>query len=208
VRMAEDPFPLTIEVRPGRDVVRQGEAHPGAWIVRSGALLMEVVDREGHRFGLDLLGRGDLVGGPPEWTAQASIRPLVTSLLAPAGQAALQRGLARRAHRATWVACSLAWERVPDRVIARLEDLAQRFGRPVPGGVCIRLPLRQEDIANLTGATRESVNRALVELAAHGRVVVGRGRYVVRPGRPADASATPRTGASPASTSCSNGRGP
>lgn len=181
--MAEDPFPLTIEVRPGREVVRQGEAYPGAWIVRSGALLMEMVDQEGRRFGVDLLGRGDLVGGPAGWIAQASVRPLETSVLAPAGQAALQRGLARRAHRAAWVACSLAWERVPDRVVARLDDLAQRFGRPVPGGACIRLPLRQDDIATLTGATRESVNRALVELAAHGRVVRLRGRYVVRPDR-------------------------
>ena len=33
----------------------------------------------------------------------------------------------------------------------------------------------------MTGATRESVNRALAELAAAGRVERRRGRYVIRP---------------------------
>jgi len=69
-----------------------------------------------------------------------------------------------------------------DRLAARLDDLAARFGRPVPGGRCLELPLTQEHLAGLTGATRESVNRALGELAAAGRVERARGRYVVRPG--------------------------
>jgi CRP-like cAMP-binding protein len=68
-----------------------------------------------------------------------------------------------------------------DRLAARLEDLAVRFERPVPGGRCLELPLTQEHLAGLTGATRESVNRALGELAATGRVERMRGRYVIRP---------------------------
>jgi CRP/FNR family transcriptional regulator, cyclic AMP receptor protein len=206
VRPADEPLPLTIEVRPGRAIVRQGEPNPGAWLVQSGALLMETVDAEGRRFGLDVLGRGDLVGGLTDWIAEATIRSLSTSWLVPAGPAALRDGLARRARRAVWVASSLAWDRIADRVAARLEDLADRFGRPVPGGICIRLPLRQEDIAWLTGSTRESVNRALVELAASGRVDRGHGRYVIRPGPVEPAS--PRPGASPANTNRSSARAP
>jgi CRP-like cAMP-binding protein len=206
VRTADEPLPLTIEVRPGRDIVRQGELHPGAWVVRSGALLMEAVDSEGRRFALDVLGRGDLVGGLPECVAEASVRALVTCWLAPAGPAALRDGLARRARRAAWVACSLAWDRIADRVAMRLDDLAERFGHPVPGGLSMRLPLRQEDIAGLTGATRESVNRALVELTASGRVRGGRGRYVVP--RVDRDSASPLPGASPASTNGSTGPAP
>jgi CRP-like cAMP-binding protein len=89
--------------------------------------------------------------------------------------------LARRARRTTWLACSVAWDRIADRLATRLDDLAVRFGRPVPGGRSLELPLTQEHLAGLTGATRESVNRALAELAAAGRVQRSRGRYVVRP---------------------------
>ncbi len=179
--MADDTLPLMFDVHPGREVVRQGEPYPDAWMVRSGALLMEVVDAEGHRLALDLLGPGDLVGGPSTWTADASVRALVTSGLFAAGPIALRDGLARRARRAAWLACSIAWDRIADRLVARLEDLAVRFGRPVPGGRCLELPLTQEHLAGLTGATRESVNRALAELAATGRVERMRGRYVIRP---------------------------
>jgi CRP/FNR family transcriptional regulator, cyclic AMP receptor protein len=181
VSVADDPLPLMFDVHPGRVVIHQGEPYPDAWTVRSGALLMEVVDAEGHRLALDLLGPGDLVGGPTTWTAEASVRALITSGLFVAGPVALRDGLARRARRAAWLACSVAWDPIADRVAIRLEDLAVRFGRPVPGGRCLELPLTQEHLAGLTGATRESVNRALAELAAAGRVERSRGRYVIHP---------------------------
>jgi CRP-like cAMP-binding protein len=180
MRVADDPLPLLFDVLPGRMVIHQGEPYPDAWVVRYGALLMELVDAEGHCLALDLLGPGDLVGGPSSWTADASVQALVTSGLFPAGSIALRDGLARRARRAAWLACSVAWDRIADRLVARLEDLALRFGRPVPGGRCLELPITQEHLAGLTGATRESVNRALAELTAEGRVERMRGRYVIR----------------------------
>ncbi|MGH2681211.1 MAG: Crp/Fnr family transcriptional regulator [Actinomycetota bacterium] len=182
MRTTDEPLPLMFDVHPGRQIVHQGEPYPDAWVVGTGALLMEVVDLEGHRLALDLLGPGDLVGGPTSWTADASVRALATSGLFPAGPIALRDGLARRSRRASWLACSVAWDRIADRLAARLDDLAARFGRPVPGGRRLELPLTQEHLAGLCGATRESVNRALGELAAASRVERIRGRYVVRPG--------------------------
>jgi CRP/FNR family cyclic AMP-dependent transcriptional regulator len=181
VHVADDPLPLMFDVLPGREVIHQGEPYPDAWVVRYGALLMELVNSEGHRLALDLLGPGDLVGGPSAWTADAAVRALVTSGLFAAGPVSVRDGLARRARRTAWLACSVAWDRIPDRLVARLEDLAVRFGRPVPGGRCLELPLTQEHLAGLTGATRESVNRALAELAAAGRVQRMGGRYLIRP---------------------------
>jgi CRP-like cAMP-binding protein len=61
----------------------------------------------------------------------------------------------------------------------------------VPGGRRLDLPLTQERLAGLTGATRESVNRALAELTAAGRVERTRGRYVVRPPHAAGVAALP-----------------
>jgi CRP-like cAMP-binding protein len=195
------------DVHPEREIISQGEPNPDAWVVRSGALLMEVVDPDGHRLVLDLLGPGDLVGGPPGGAAEASVRALVTSGLFAAGTIALRDGLARRARRASWLACSVAWDRIADRLATRLDDLADRFGRPVPGGRCLELPLTQEHLAGLTGATRESVNRALSELAAAGRVERSRGRYVIRPAAAPGWGGMPtrRPAASQGSMSCSTG---
>jgi CRP-like cAMP-binding protein len=180
VRAANDPLPLLFDVHPGREVVRQGEPFPDAWVVRSGALLSEIVDAEGHRLILDVLGPGDLVGGPETATAGDSVRALVPSGLFAAGSIAVRDGLVRRARRAAWLACAIAWDRLPDRLLVRMDDLALRFGRVVPGGRLLELPLTQEHLAALTGSARESVNRALSDLAAAGRVGRSNGRYVVR----------------------------
>jgi CRP/FNR family transcriptional regulator, cyclic AMP receptor protein len=176
---ADEPLPLVIVVPPGREVIRQGEPYADAWVVRTGALLMEVVDRDGHALALDVLGPGDLVGGPPDAIADASARALLTSRLLAANADALRTGLERRARRVTGLASSLAWDRLAVRVAGRLDDLARRFGRPVPRGRQVALPLTQEHLAALTGSTRESVNRALSDLAEAGRLERRAGRYVV-----------------------------
>jgi hypothetical protein len=168
---------------------------------------MHVVDPDGRRLGLDILGVQDLVGGPPGWIAEASVRAMVETSLAPAGPAELRDGLTRRAQRSSALACTLAWGRVAERVAGRLEDLAERFGRPVAGGWSIPLALTQDDLADLAGSTRESVNRALAELARHGRVRAHRGTYVVVPRSSTPSIADPvipRPAGSRASTSCSS----
>ena len=209
---ARGSLPLPMQVRPGRTVVRQGEAYPDAWLVRSGLLLMDVVDAEGRRLALDILGPGDLVGGPAGWVADATVRAMTPAWLAPAGPAGLRDGLARRAQRAATFACSLAWERVPERIVSRFDDLAERFGRPIPGGRSVVIALTQDGIADLTGSTRETVNRALADLGRRGRIVGGGDAFVVRLPRPSASGpaigngVSPRPGGSPTSTSCSSAR--
>lgn len=178
-RTARDPLPLLFRVQPGREVIRQDEPYPDAWVVRSGALMMDVIDEEGRRLVLDVLGPGDLVGGPTTWTADASVRALVPSELFAAGSVSIRDGLARRARRAASLACAVSWYPVVERVMAALDDLALRFGRPAPGGRRIELPITQDHLAALVGATRESVNRALAGLVDEGRVRRDRRRYVI-----------------------------
>ena len=174
------PLPL-IAVRRGQHVVRQGEAFAGPWVVRSGALLASAVFPDGHVLALDVLGPGDLVGEADGAPAEYGVRVLRPGRLRPARPAERTDLAAVRARRIAALAGTLAWLDVATRIEERLLDLAERFGRPVEGGVLVTLPLTQEDLAALTGTSRETANRALHALQREGRVsFAGRGRYVVR----------------------------
>jgi CRP/FNR family cyclic AMP-dependent transcriptional regulator len=82
-------------------------------------------------------------------------------------------------------------QRVPQRLATILSELADRFGRPGSGGVRIDVPLPQEALAAMVGATRESVNRALASLQADG-VICRAGRGYVLSCAPSPASAASR----------------
>ena len=92
---------------------------------------------------------------------------------------ALQRGLAR--------ALTLP---VKDRVLDLLFELAAAHGEKQPWGTIVRVPLSQDDIGALVGATRESVNRAIRQLGKSGVVSRLDGGYALR-GRVGDQGAEP-----------------
>lgn len=182
------PLPLELTVRPGSVVVRQGDPCPPMRVVERGAFIVEVLRHDGCRLALDVLGPGDGVGGPggdathrddDARVAQATVRALGPGRLRdvePGEEIAL---LARRAERAARLAADLAWFDVPTRLLARLQVLAARFGRPVPHGVQIGLRLTHDDLAALCGTTRESVSRSMSELVRQGRVDVPRRGHIV-----------------------------
>lgn len=86
-----------------------------------------------------------------------------------------------------------------ERLLELLLDLARDHGRPVPGGVRIRVPLTQDLLACATGITRESVNRALRRLRSDGLVRRAGRSYVVStvPVEPTGSAAARGPGAAP-----------
>jgi CRP/FNR family transcriptional regulator len=68
---------------------------------------------------------------------------------------------------------------VTQRLESVLNELAARYGQPVPGGTRIGPPVTQELLAAMAGATRESVNRAVHALVEQGKLVRNGRRYVV-----------------------------
>jgi CRP-like cAMP-binding protein len=59
---------------------------------------------------------------------------------------------------------SLVFRNLRSRVAHILLELAEDFGRPEEGRILIDLPLSQQDVATLVGATRQSVNLCLREM--------------------------------------------
>ena len=88
------------------------------------------------------------------------------------GRPAVARGLlaqlAGRLRKANDVVADLVFSDVPGRVAKALLDLADRFGRTADDGVHVHHDLTQEELAQLVGASRETVNKALADFASRG----------------------------------------
>jgi CRP/FNR family cyclic AMP-dependent transcriptional regulator len=112
-----------------------------------------------------------LVFAAPQISKALAGEPLIGAWLTAsltARVAALERALGR--------ALSLP---VRDRVLDLICELAQAYGVERSGGIWVSLPLSQDDLGALIGATRESVSRALRQLTDLGFVHREQGWYVL-----------------------------
>ena len=80
----------------------------------------------------------------------------------------LLRVLARRLRRTNASLADLIFTDVPGRVAKTLLQLANRFGMQEGGALRVNHDLTQEEIAQLVGAARETVNKALATFAHRG----------------------------------------
>jgi CRP-like cAMP-binding protein len=78
--------------------------------------------------------------------------------------------LARRLRRTNDTLADLVFSDVPGRVAKALLDLSHRFGEHTDDGTRVAHDLTQEELAQLVGASRETVNKALADFAARGWV--------------------------------------
>jgi CRP/FNR family transcriptional regulator, cyclic AMP receptor protein len=187
--LPHEPLPLTTPLSVGATLIRQGDPCDRAWVVVSGVLIERVVSPEGRVLIPRLPGPGDLVGGIDGAASPGTVRVLRRSTVRLAGPGDLTVGLAERERTMLAFAAAIAWLDTATKIERRLRHIAERFGRPVPGGIALRLTLTQEDLGAFAGTTRESANRAVGELLRRGTIQrLSRGRYLVRtPLRPVDA---------------------
>jgi CRP-like cAMP-binding protein len=75
---------------------------------------------------------------------------------------------------------SLLFRSNRERLVALLLELSEQYGSPTANGVEIGIKLSHQDLANIIGATRESVTISLGELQSEGMVEMGRRRIVVK----------------------------
>ena len=136
---------------------------------------------------VELLGAGDVLR-PWRWDIEGSHvhAEVGWAVLEPTRLAVLDHGLvermnpwpqlgvelfARGTRRAHHLAVALAiahHQRVDDRLVLTLWHLAERWGRVGPEGIAVPLPLSHQRLADLVGAHRPSVTKAMGELARAG----------------------------------------
>jgi CRP/FNR family transcriptional regulator, cyclic AMP receptor protein len=76
----------------------------------------------------------------------------------------------RRAHNLAVALAIAHHQRVDDRLVLTLWHLAERWGRVHSDGIVVPLPLGHQRLADLIGATRQSVTTAMGGLARSGAV--------------------------------------
>ncbi len=177
-------------------VFHEGDAGDACYIVRRGSCRVTRQHRDGRAITLANLGPGAIFGELAMFDGgirSASVEVVEdTELLAlpAADMRALIRehpemaeklviGLVRRLREANERISRQSFQTVPGRVAGVLRQLLA--DDELPPGACegITVRLRQSDLAQLAGTSRESVSRFLATLERAGVVQVGRGRVTV-----------------------------
>lgn len=87
--------------------------------------------------------------------------------------------LTRRVRYNTQQMNSLTSLPVSQRLARQLVELAQDYGRVTPQGVTIHIPLTQQHLASLIGATRESINKNLRDFRQRNWILITHGRITI-----------------------------
>jgi CRP/FNR family cyclic AMP-dependent transcriptional regulator len=173
----------------GETVFAEGEQGDTLYIVLAGKVKIGRRATDGRENMLSVMGPSDMFGelslfdpGPRTATAtvvtdarlaslaHTSLRPWITDRPEIAEQ--LLRVLARRLRRTNDALADLIFTDVPGRVAKQLLALSERFGSAEPDGLRVHHDLTQEELAQLVGASRETVNKALADFASRGWVRV------------------------------------
>ncbi|MDR1999273.1 MAG: Crp/Fnr family transcriptional regulator [Frankiaceae bacterium] len=174
-----------IDVPRGAVVFHEGEPGDSLYIVISGKIKLGKRSADGRENLVAVMGPADQFGelslfdpGPRTSTAVAVTDAQLARLPKDAlhqwiidkPRLGLQmlRAVARRLRRTNTMLADLIFVDVPGRVAKQLLQLAQRFGSVEGGHLRVTHDLTQEELAQLVGASRETVNKALADFAQRG----------------------------------------
>ncbi|NCV77112.1 MAG: Crp/Fnr family transcriptional regulator [Actinobacteria bacterium] len=152
-----------VKLRKGQSLFKEGDDGDNLYVVSNGKVKLGTKSPDGRENLLMILGPGDMFGelslfdsGPRTATATA-----VTD-------SQLLARLASRLRRTNEVVSDLVFSDVPGRVAKALIDLGVKFGDKRSEGLFVNHDLTQEELAQLVGASRETVNKALADFAQRG----------------------------------------
>ena len=169
----------------GDVLFNEGDQGDKLYVIVEGKIKLGRTSSDGRENLLAILGPGEMFGelslfdpGPRTATATAIAETQILGLSneqlqmfitgRPRVAGTLLAALARRLRRTNENLADLVFTDVPGRVAKALLDLSRRFGRPVEQGVMVAHDLTQEELAQLVGASRETVNKALADFASRG----------------------------------------
>jgi CRP-like cAMP-binding protein len=169
----------------GEVLFSEGDSGDRLYVVTEGKVKLSHSSGDGRETLLAVMGEGEMFGelslfdpGPRTATVtaltdttalglgHAALRPWLTGR--PEVAEALLQALAQRLRRTNEALSDLVFSDVPGRVAKALLDLGERFGQVRADGLHVTHDMTQEELAQLVGASRETVNKALADFASRG----------------------------------------
>ena len=175
----------SVKIAKGSILFKEGDEGEHLYVIVDGKLKLGTSSGDGRENLLSILGPGEMFGelslfdpGPRTSTATAVTDARLLSLshekvipwLKQNPEVSLQllTRLSQRLRRTNEAVGDLVFSDVPGRVAKALIDLGDRFGKTTPEGLLVNHDLTQEELAQLVGASRETVNKALADFAGRG----------------------------------------
>jgi CRP/FNR family cyclic AMP-dependent transcriptional regulator len=174
-----------VSLERGDSLFHEGDPGDRLYVVIEGKIKLHRSSNDGRENMLAVLGPSEMFGelslfdpGPRTATATAltdvrllglghqDLQPWLNGR--PKVALSLLRAIARRLRRTNESLGDLVFSDVPGRVAKALLDLSRRFGVPAEEGIHVAHDLTQEELAQLVGASRETVNKALADFASRG----------------------------------------
>jgi CRP/FNR family cyclic AMP-dependent transcriptional regulator len=176
----------TVTMDKGDVLFHEGEPGDRLFVIVEGKIKLGATSSDGRETLLAVLGPAEMFGelslfdpGPRTSTATA-LTPAALMGLGhddlmpwlrgrPEVARSLLRALAQRLRRTNEAMADLVFSDVPGRVAKALLELSAKFGtRQGDGSVLVTHDLTQEELAQLVGASRETVNKALADFQNRG----------------------------------------
>ena len=174
-----------VDLSRGSALFYEGDPGDQLYFIVSGKIKLGRTASDGRENLVAIMGPGEIFGemalfnpAPRNATATAVSATRLAGLrhenlrraIASSPDVSLQllQALAQRLSKTNESLADLVFSDVPGRVAKALLDLADRFGRPATDGVLVAHELTQEELAQLVGASRETVNKALAEFVQRG----------------------------------------
>lgn len=188
-----------IKVKKKDPVYHTGDRAETLYILKEGRIKLTRLSEEGKELTLDILEPGDIFGEltlAGEHERETNAVALEDSLLCTINRKDFEDLLSKIPYLSLaitkWIGLRLRkienrledmiFQDVRSRLISTLMELARQYGVPVQKGRKITIRLSHQEIANLIGATRETVTLELNNLKKNGDILV-EGRDIILPFR-------------------------
>ncbi|HEY2802932.1 MAG TPA: Crp/Fnr family transcriptional regulator [Actinomycetota bacterium] len=175
--------------RAGQTLLRQGDPDLRLFLLEAGSVELSCVVESGRECLLDIVLPPEIFGGSTEATPffaiareECQVVSASSAELSICDPRVASAAMEISGHRALRFAERLRDALVlgtAERVMAVLSDLADRRSTRTPEGRRVDLSITQEDLARMTGCTRETVNRTMNRLSVERRLLRRGRRYVV-----------------------------
>ncbi len=184
-RAAVRPHTHVVLLRRGEHLYEEGAVDDKLYVVIEGKVKLTRTSPDGREVLVRVQGPGEMFGelamfDPTYRTstaaavtdarlaviAHADLRDVL--IRRPTVAMLLLKELAQRLRVITDTTTNLIFTDVPGRVAKALLELAARFGEQQEDGIHVTHDLTQEELAQLVGASRETVNKALADFAGRG----------------------------------------